>query len=115
MIRPYLRQHFLLRCFDERPDDVEEDEEAVVGDVTNLDTVQLACRDVVAVVHLAAYPNDADFMTELLPHNIVGSWTVFEAARRAAVSRVVLASTVQTVIGSPPPTRRITWRISPNR
>jgi uronate dehydrogenase len=102
MIRPHLRRHFVLRCLDERPDKAETDEEVVVGDVTNLQVVEQACRDVAAVVHLAAHPNDADFMSELLPRNIVGSWTVFEAARRAAVSRVVLASTVQTVIGSPP-------------
>jgi uronate dehydrogenase len=34
-----------------------------------------------------------------MPDNVLGTWSVFEAAVRAAVPRVVFASTVQTMLG----------------
>jgi nucleoside-diphosphate-sugar epimerase len=50
-----------------------------------------------AVVHLAATPDDDDFLTKLLPNNIIGVYNVLEAARLAGVRRVVLASSGQVV------------------
>ena len=48
-------------------------------------------------MHLAATPDDADFLTELLPNNVVGVYNVFEAARLAGVRRMILASSGQVV------------------
>ena len=71
--------------------------DAHVGDITDGDAVRLAARGVAAVVHLAATPDDDDFLTQLLPNNIVGVYHVMEAAREAGVRRVVLASSGQVV------------------
>ena len=49
------------------------------------------------VIHLAATPDDDDFLTKLLPNNIVGVYHVLEAARLAGVRRLVLASSGQVV------------------
>ena len=70
---------------------------AVVGDVTDAAAVRRAMSGVAALVHLAATPDDDDFLTQLLPNNIVGVFHVLEAAREAGVRRVVLASSGQVV------------------
>jgi len=67
----------------------------VVGDLTDLAALQRAANGAGAVIHLGATPDDADFMTELLPNNIVGLYNGLEAARLGGVKRVLLASTGQ--------------------
>lgn len=69
----------------------------VVGDLTDRDAVQRAASGVGGVVHLAAFPDDDDFLRYLVPSNIVGLYNVLEAARTSGVKRVVLASTGQVV------------------
>jgi dTDP-4-dehydrorhamnose reductase len=49
------------------------------------------------LIHLAATPDDDDFLTKLLPANVVGAYHVLEAARLAGVRRVILASSGQVV------------------
>ena len=71
--------------------------DAVVGDLTDAAALRRAAEGVGSLVHLAATPDDADFLTELLPNNIVGVYHVFEAARLAGVRRLVLASSGQVV------------------
>ena len=74
-------------------------DESVVGNLTDAPTVRRAAEGVAALVHLAATPDDDDFLTKLLPNNVVGAYHVFEAARSAGVRRLVLASTGQVVWG----------------
>jgi nucleoside-diphosphate-sugar epimerase len=71
--------------------------ESVVGDLSDASALQRAAQGAGAIVHLAATPDDDDFLTRLLPNNIVGVYNVFEAARLSGVKRVVLASTGQVV------------------
>ncbi len=71
--------------------------DCVVGELTDADALRRAAEGVTALVHLAATPDDADFLTELLPNNILGVYHVFEAARAAGVRRMVLASSGQVV------------------
>src|SRR5205085_4089213 len=69
----------------------------VVGDLTDAASVQRAMEGVRALVHLAATPDDDDFLTKLLPPNIIGVYHVLEAARLAGVRRLVLANSGQVV------------------
>jgi uronate dehydrogenase len=69
----------------------------VVGDVTDVRALERAMEGARAVVHLAAIPDDDDFLTRLLPGNIVGVYHVFETAQRAGVKRMILASSGQVV------------------
>lgn len=71
--------------------------ESVVGDVASMDVVRKATAGVKALIHLAATPDDDDFMIRLLPNNVVGTYNVVESARMENVRRVVLASTGQVV------------------
>src|SRR5437870_1958583 len=64
-----------------------------------------------SLFHLAATPDDArfprgappddgdNFLSELVPNNIVGPYQVLEAARTLKIPRVILASTGQVIDG----------------
>jgi nucleoside-diphosphate-sugar epimerase len=83
-------------------------EDAVLGDVSDVSQVSKAMAAVEVVVHLAATPDEDDFLGKLLPNNIVGLYKVLESARQAQVRRVILASTGQVVMGHDGP-----WPITP--
>jgi uronate dehydrogenase len=67
----------------------------VVGSVTDRAAIDRAMQSIHTVIHLAATPDDADFLTELLPNNITGLYHVMESARAAGVRRIILASSGQ--------------------
>ncbi len=68
-----------------------------VADVADLDAILPAFENVDAVVHLAASAALEAPWDNVLRNNIVGTYNVFEAARRAGVSRVVFASSNHVV------------------
>jgi nucleoside-diphosphate-sugar epimerase len=70
-------------------------EECICGDLGDRGAVDKAMTGVDCLIHLAATPDDADFLSELLPANIVGFYYIMEAARLAGVRRIVLASSGQ--------------------
>lgn len=85
--------------------------QSVIGTLTDAACLDRLLLGIDCVIHLAATPddlrfprdaapNDGDnFLSELLPNNIVGAYHLMEAARKAHLTRVILASTVQTVDG----------------
>src|SRR5437868_6212819 len=52
---------------------------SLVGSITDAAVVRRAVEGAQAVVHLAATPDDDDFLTKLLPNNVVGVYHVLEA------------------------------------
>lgn len=70
-------------------------EDSVVGNLTDANAIEAAMEGIEHVIHLAATPDEADFMSELLPNNVVGVYNILEAARKAGIQRTVLASSVQ--------------------
>jgi hypothetical protein len=51
-------------------------------------------------IHVPPLPGDADnFEDELVPNNIVGAYRVMEAARKAGVKKLLLASSGQVIVG----------------
>ena len=74
-------------------------ENAIVGDITNRDEVLEAARGMDAIIHLAATPDEADFLSELIEPNVRGLYNVCDAAREHGVKRLVLTSSVQVVSG----------------
>src|SRR4029077_21019502 len=69
----------------------------ILGDLTSPEAVRRAMQGVTALVHLAATPDDDDFLARIVPNNIIGVHHVLEAAREAGVRRLVLASSGQVV------------------
>src|SRR5262249_48029622 len=49
-------------------------DDSVVGDLTDAAALRRAVEGTGALVHLAATPDDDDFLTKLLPNNIVGGY-----------------------------------------
>jgi nucleoside-diphosphate-sugar epimerase len=72
-------------------------DDVVVGSITDPDTVHRAMRGIGVLIHLAATPDDGDFLEQLLPNNLVGTYQVLEAAKLAGVHRFVLGSSGQVV------------------
>ncbi|SFT43436.1 uronate dehydrogenase [Geodermatophilus amargosae] len=66
-------------------------EEVLVADVTDLDALTAAAQGAAAVVHMAGIPGESDWAA-IAHANVEGTYCVLEAARRADVGRVVLAS-----------------------
>ncbi len=81
-----------VRCVDVVPvPDVRPGEEQVVADVTDLEAMVDAASGASAVVHLAGIATESTWPA--ISHaNIEGTYCTLEAARRAGVPRVVLAS-----------------------
>jgi nucleoside-diphosphate-sugar epimerase len=71
--------------------------DAVVGDLTDAAAVKRAMNGAGTLIHLAATPDDADFLTELAPNNLIGVYHVLEAAQKSGVERMILASSGQVV------------------
>jgi nucleoside-diphosphate-sugar epimerase len=90
----HLGERYELRGIDRRPG---ADMPGTVGDIADVDVVAAACAGVDAVVHLAATPDVEASWAEVLESNIVGTFGVFEGARRAGVGRVVFASSNHVV------------------
>src|ERR1700753_4354004 len=72
------------------------DEVSVTASVTDMAAMTAACAGVDAVIHLGGIPTE-DAWAPILDVNINGTYTVFEAARRAGVPRVVFASSNHAV------------------
>jgi nucleoside-diphosphate-sugar epimerase len=84
---------------------------SVVGTLADADALRRAAAGADVVIHLAATPDDArfprgsppddgdNFLSDLVPNNVVGAYTVMEAVRRLGVPRVLLASTGQVIDG----------------
>jgi uronate dehydrogenase len=89
-----------LRLLDTAPLTAGAGEEAIRASVTDLDAMTAACQGAGAVIHLAGIPGEAPW-SEIRDVNIDGTYTVFEAARRAGVGRVVFASSNHAVGFSP--------------
>jgi uronate dehydrogenase len=62
-----------------------------VGDLADLDLLTELCSGVDTIVHLGGIADERSFPM-ILENNIVGTYNLFEAARRANVRRVVFAS-----------------------
>ena len=68
-------------------------EEVCVADITDLDRMVEASAGVDAVVHMAGNPSGRSSFETILEANIRGTYTIYEAAHRSGVRRVVFAST----------------------
>jgi NAD+ dependent glucose-6-phosphate dehydrogenase len=88
VIREHLSDDYNLRLIARRQADFP----TVIADLTDLEALVTAFEGVDAVVHLAAASTVEAPWEAVLDANLVGSYNVFEAARRAAVELVIFAS-----------------------
>lgn len=69
------------------------------ADIGDLGAIQPAFEAVDAVVHMAAFARSGETWDTILNDNIVGTYNVFEASRRAGVKRIVFASSGMAMAG----------------
>ena len=62
------------------------------ADIADLEAIRPAFDGVDVVVHLAAIARGNATWEEVLNHNVIGTYNVFEASRRAGVKRIISAS-----------------------
>ncbi len=93
VVRRLLEHGHRVRGFDRVP--MADLSDQVVGNLTDLTAVTNAVRGMDAIIHLAATPDEADFVSDLVPNNIVGPYYIYSAAHEAGVKRVVVASTIR--------------------
>jgi uronate dehydrogenase len=93
-LQHYLRDRYRLRLLYHRTVlPVVGDDDVMIGDVTDFPTVERAVAGVDAIVHLAGDPKvDATFESTF-QNNILGTYNVYEAAKRHGNPRVIFAST----------------------
>ena len=72
---------------------------STVADISDLDAIQPAFEGMDAVVHLAASVQVTAPWEDIHKNNVVGTYNVYEAARRAGVECVVFASSNHAVGG----------------
>jgi uronate dehydrogenase len=89
-----IRRGHRVRGFDRVPA-MDGPTDFVHGDVADRAAVDRAMEGIDCLVHLAATPDDDEFLTKVLEPNIIGLHHVMESARMAAVRRIVLASSGQ--------------------
>jgi uronate dehydrogenase len=86
------RGHF-VRSLDRR--EATNVDENHIGDMHDPAVIDAAMQSMDSLVHLAAEPDDCDFLTRLLPSNIIAMYHVMEMARKHNLRRTVLASSIQ--------------------
>jgi uronate dehydrogenase len=102
-----LKQGHAVKGYDLRPTPRLPAGQSIVAGLHDVAAFRAAAAGADAVVHLAATPDDAifprtgnepdNFLTELVPNNLVGLYRVFETVRQLGIPRLILASTGQVI------------------
>ena len=96
VLRERLQGRFALRALNRR---ALPGVPCVTADVGDLEAIRPAFDGIDAVVHLAAFARPSESWETILNDNVVGTYNVFEAARRAGVRRIVYASSGMATAG----------------
>jgi nucleoside-diphosphate-sugar epimerase len=73
--------------------------DSVAGSILDRPAVLEAAAGMDTIVHLAATPDESDFLEQLIEPNVRGLYHVCDAAQRQGARRLILASSVQVVFG----------------
>ncbi|MEA2530080.1 MAG: dependent glucose-6-phosphate dehydrogenase [Thermomicrobiales bacterium] len=92
-VRDHLSDRYELHALTHRPAEFP----SHVADVADLDAIQPAFEGTDAVVHLAASASVATPWEDILHNNLIGTYNVFEASRRAGLKTVIFASSNHTI------------------
>jgi nucleoside-diphosphate-sugar epimerase len=96
---PTFTTRYDLKLYDKNP--IVGFEHTFIGDLSDIETLKNAMEGCEVVVHLAATSDEADFVSLLVPSNVIGLYNIFEAALQAGVKRIVFASSVHTMARFP--------------
>jgi uronate dehydrogenase len=89
------KDRYDLRTLDIKADPA--DPTAFYSNLQDVEGLKRAMQGMDVVVHLAATSDEAPFIENLVPNNIVGLYNTYQAAIECGVRRIVFASTVQAI------------------
>jgi NAD(P)-dependent dehydrogenase (short-subunit alcohol dehydrogenase family) len=95
-----LRLH--VREYDERAEKLKAFGEVIVGDLEDPAFLLQCCQGMDAVLHLAGDPDPSAKWDDLLSANIIGTYNLFLAAKKAGCQKVIYASSIHAVSGYAP-------------
>lgn len=75
------------------------DDHFMIADLADAAAMEKAITGMDAVLHIAAVPDPSDSFENVLSSNIVGTYNVLEACRKAGVKRLVYASSIMATWG----------------
>lgn len=75
------------------------DDHFMIADLADAAAMEKAIAGMDAVLHIAAVPDPSDSFENVLSSNIVGTYNVLEACRKAGVKRLVYASSIMATWG----------------
>ncbi len=91
-IEVYGNEYSLRLTSHRKPIEGSAGEEVVSADITDYDSILEAMKGIDAVVHLAADPRVQSPWDSILKLNLIGTYNIFEAARRSGTKKIVFAS-----------------------
>ena len=94
LLRTSLSSTYEIRSLTLEPID---DVDSITADITDMEAMLQACQGVDSVIHLAASVSHLAPWESVLHNNIVGAYTVFEAACQAGVKQIIFASSNHAV------------------
>lgn len=107
-IGSYFAEHkhdkYDLVLFDRDAEDlkaVESFGETVVGELSDLETLKVACEGADTMIHLAGNPSPGQTWGSVVENNITGTYNAFVAAKAAGCRRIIYASSIHAVSGYP--------------
>jgi nucleoside-diphosphate-sugar epimerase len=112
--RELLSRGHHVRGLDRLPGPLSDLPDFHLAELEDAAAIDRAAQGMDSIVHLAATPDDADFMSRLLGPNIIGVYNVCDAARRHNVRRLVLTSTMQVINGHDWRTRTVSVQDGPS-
>ncbi|MEP7070692.1 MAG: NAD(P)-dependent oxidoreductase [Usitatibacter sp.] len=96
-LRRELAGRYKLRLSDIHPiGNVAAGEEFIAGDISSLADMEKVSKGVDAIVHLGGFSVEGTW-EQILPANIVGTYNLFEAARRNGAKRILFATSNHAV------------------
>jgi uronate dehydrogenase len=96
-LRRELASRYRLRLSDVKTiTDTKAGEEFMAGDLSSLVDMEAVTKGVDAIIHLGGFSVEGPWET-ILPANIVGTYNVFEGARRNGVKRILFATSNHAV------------------
>ncbi|MCJ8330697.1 MAG: NAD(P)-dependent oxidoreductase [Lentisphaeria bacterium] len=92
------RGHFIRGC--DISADGPEIDEYIQADICDLEAMKSFAEGMDIIIHLAAFPNNGNFMEEILEPNFIGGYMIMEAAREANIDLFIGTSSIQVNSGS---------------
>ncbi|MBL06250.1 MAG: hypothetical protein CL773_00065 [Chloroflexi bacterium] len=96
IISNYLSKKYKIRILDQKNGS----NETIIGDISNLESIKKAFKEIDTVIHLAGDRRVHGNWDSILNNNIVGIYNIYEAAKENNIKRIIFASSQHATGGN---------------